>query len=374
MDTAKFIRKSYKFRIYPTRAQVKTLEMTLDLCRELYNAGLQERRDAWKLNKVNIFCFDQINQLPEIKKIREDLNSVYSNVLQDVLRRLDKTFRAFFSRVENGEKAGFPRFKNQNRFDSFCYPQSGFSLAENKLRLSKIGKVKIKLSRKIVGKVKACTIKREVDKWFAVFLVETKNELLPKTNKQIGIDAGIESFITLSDGTKIENFKFHETAQKKLRVAQRKVARRKINSNRRRKAVLLLKKIYAKIKNQRNDFQHKISTRLIKDFDLIAIEKLNILGLSGSVLAKQVNDAAWGNFFQKLKYKAGNAGKSVIEVNPSFTSQDCSTCGERVKKGLSERWHRCPNCGLKIHRDENAALNILRLGQSLSAQTKAVGL
>jgi putative transposase len=374
MDAAKVIRKSFKFRIYPTKAQTVKLAQTLELCRELYNAGLQERRDAWKLNKVSINYFDQQNQLPEIKSIRDDLSSIHSQILQDVLKRVDKTFKAFFNRIERKEKAGFPRFKGRNRFDSFCFPQSGFTLTGNKLSLSKIGKVKIKFSREITGKVKTLTVKSECGKWFVIFSVETATAPLPKTNKEIGLDAGIESFITLSDGTKIENFKYFESTEKKLRVAQRKAARRKIGSNRRRKAVLLLKKIYAKIKNQRNDFQHKVSTRLVKDFDLIAIEKLNILGMSRSILAKQVNDAAWHSFFQKLKYKAENAGKSVIEVNPNFTSQDCSACGDRVKKRLSERSHHCPKCGLKIHRDENAALNILKLGQSFLAQTKAVRL
>lgn len=346
---------------------MKTLDATLDLCRELYNAALQERRDAWKLNRVSVSYFEQASQLSEIKAIRDDLNSVHSQVLQDVLKRLDKTFKAFFERVKRKEKAGFPRFKSQNRFDSFCFPQSGFSLTDNKLHLSKIGKIKIKLSRPVIGKVKTCAIKRELDKWFVIFSVKTAAEALPKTNRQIGIDAGIESFMTLSDGTQIENFRFFERTQKQLKKAQRKLSRRRKFSGRWRKAALQVAKIHSKIKNQRSDFQHKISTQLVKDFDLIAIEKLNILGMSRSVLAKQVNDAAWSSFFQKLKYKAENAGKSVIEVNPQHTSQDCSTCGERVKKSLGVREHHCPKCGLKIHRDENAAINILKLGQSFLA-------
>jgi len=367
--------KSYKFKIRrPSKAFVARFEQTLDICRELYNAALQERRDAWRLNRISVSYFEQANQLSEIKAIRSDLKTVHSQILQDVLKRLDKTFKAFFARVEKGEKAGFPRFKSANRFNSFCYPQSGFRLDGDKLTLSKIGTVRIRLSRITQGKVKTCTIKREINGWFVVFTVETEKELLPKTGKSIGIDAGIESFMTLSDGTQIENFKFFEASQRRLRVAQRSVSRKKKGSNSRGKAVVNLKKIHQKIKHQRNDFQHKISTKLVKDFDLIAIEKLNISGMSKGFLAKQIHDAAWSSFFSKLKYKAENAGRELKEVNPAGTSQTC-VCGETVKKDLSVRWHHCRNCGYKNHRDIVSSQVILqRAGQILLAQTKAVRL
>ena len=194
-----------------------------------------------------------------------------------------------------------------------------------------------------------------------------------KTGKQIGIDVGIESFATLSDGTRIDNFKYFESTQKKLRVTQRRVARRKKGSNRRRKAVNQLRKIHQKIKNQRADFQHKFSTWLVKEYDLIAIEKLNIGGMSKSILAKQIHDVAWGSFFQKLKYKAENAGKELIEVNPRGTSQTC-VCGNGVRKKLSQRWHDCNVCGLSIHRDHNSALVILsRSGHDLFSVKQSVG-
>lgn len=374
METVKTIYKSYKFRIYPTKKQVVILENTLELCRELYNAALQERRDAWRLNKVSISYYDQDKQLTEVKKIREDLKTINAQTLSNVLNRLDKTFNNFFRRSKEKQAIGFPRFKGQNRYNSFCYRQNGFSVSDNKLTLSKIGKLKLKLSRPVIGKVKTCTIKREIDKWFVIFLVETAAETLSKTGKQIGIDVGIEKFLTLSDGTQIENFKYFEKSQKKLRVAQRSIVRKTKGSNSRRKAVLKLKKIHQKIKNQRSDFQHKISTRLVKEFDLIAIENLNILGMSKGILSKQIHDVAWSAFFQKLKYKAENAGKLVIEVNPKHTSQDCSVCSERVKKDLSVRVHQCLNCGLILNRDENAAINILKAGQAFLAQTKTIRL
>lgn len=374
MMAEKIITKAFKFRICnPSKIIQDRLEQTLYYCQQLYNAALQERKEAYQLNRISINYQHQQNQLPEIKITNPEYKEIYSQVLQNVLKRVDLAFQGFFNRIKRKEKAGFPRFKSINRYDSFTFPQSGFSLTGNKLTLSKIGTVKLKLSRKIVGKIKTLTIKNECGKWFAVFTVETKAEPLPKTNQAIGIDAGISSFLTLSDGTQIDNWKYYERSQKKLRVAQRRVARRKKGSNRRRKAVMQLKKIHQKIKNQRKDFQHKISTWIVQNYDLIVVEKLNLLGLSRSFLSKQMNDVAIGNFFNMLRYKAESADRKLIEVNPAFTSQDCSSCGERVKKDLSVRVHHCLKCGLTLDRDENAAINILRLGLSLSDVTYSVG-
>ncbi len=357
------VTKSFKFRIFPSKAINAKLAQTLFLCRDLYNAALSERKQAYQLNRISLNYCDQANQLKEIKETNPEYKDVHSQVCQDVLKRLDKSFQGFFRRVKQGVKAGFPRFKGKNFFDSFCYTQSGFSLSGNKLTLSKIGTVKVKLSRAIIGKVKQCRIKQECGKWFVIFTVETAIELLPKTGKQIGIDVGIENFCNLSDGTQIDNWKYYEQSQKKLRIAQRSVSRRHKGSNCRRKAVLQLKKIHRKIKNQRTDFQHKLSTHLVKEFDLIAIEKLNILGLSKGVLSKQVHDASWSSFFGMIRYKAENADKELKEVSPNFTSQTC-LCGHREKKTLSQRWHNCLKCGLSIHRDILSAKIILLLGQS----------
>jgi len=364
--------KSYKFKIKASkRVQIK-IEQTLDLCRELYNSAIQERRDAWKINKISINYHDQRGQLPQIKILRPEFKDIYSQILQDVLRRVSATFDGFFARVKRGEKAGFPRFKGENLYSSFCYAQTGFQLDGDKLILSKIGSVRIRQSRKMFGKIKTCIIKREVSGWFAIFTVEDEPEKLPKTNKQIGVDAGIEYFLTLSDGTQIENFKYLEKAQKQLRRAQRKVARRVKGSNSRRKAVLKLRKIHQKVKNQRNDFSHKVSTLLVKNFDLIAIEKLNILGMSRGFLSKQIHDAAWNSFFQKLIYKAEYAGRQLIKVNPNGTSQVC-ICGTPVKKDLSVRIHLCDHCGLSEHRDIVSAKVILKraVGQTVEVLTWA---
>jgi len=368
MDKLNII-KSFKFRIFPSKVIAAKLENTLYLCQQLYNAALQERKEAYEINRISINYRKQQDQLPEIKQTNLEYADVYCQVLRDVLVRVDFAFQGFFNRVKRKQKAGFPRFRSISRYDSFKYQQSGFSLTANKLKLSKIGEMKIKLSRQIIGKVKTCQIKRETGKWFVIFAVEVPVKPLIKTNKSVGIDVGISAFATLSDGTKIENFKYYEKSQKKLRVAQRSVSRKKKGSSCRRKAVLRLRKIHQKIRNQRNDFAHKISTHLIKNFDLIAIEKLNISGLSKGMFSKQIHDVAWSNFFNMLRYKAVEAGRQLVEIKPAFTSQDCSGCGNRVKKDLSVRVHRCLVCNLQIDRDYNAAINILNkaIGQMVES-------
>lgn len=285
--------------------------------------------------------------------------------MQNVLKRCERAFDGFFQRIKAKRTAGFPRFKGANRYDSFCYPQSGFSLTGDKLQLSKIGKVKIKLSRSVVGKIKTCTIKKEIDEWFVIFTVETNIEPLPKTNEAIGIDAGIASFLTLSDGTEIENNRFYQFTQKQLRVAQRSVSRKKKGSNNRRKAALKLRKIHQKIKNQRADYQHKVSTHLVKTFDVICVEKLNLKGLVKSRLGKSLNDVAVGNFYDTLRYKAVNADKKLIEVPAHFTSQTCSRCGHCEKANRkTQADFLCLKCSYKNNADINAAQNILSLGLS----------
>ncbi len=355
----KFV-KAYKFKIKPSKRIAHVFEQTFAVCRELYNASLQERRDAWKLNRVSINYHDQRRQLPEIKLVRPDLDALYSQVPQDVLRRLSKTFDAFFRRVKRGETPGFPRFKGKNRHDSFTYPQSGFRLDGNKLTLSKIGSCRLRLSRSIEGRIKTCTIKRQPDGWFVIFTVEENQcRYLPKTNDVCGIDVGVENFATLSTGGVIENPKYLRLAEQELKIQQRKVSKKKRGGANRRKAVGILAKKHLQVANQRKDFFHKRALDLIREFDEIAVEELNIKGLAKNHhLAKSVSDAAWGTFISILESKAENAGRRVWKVRAAYTSQDCSQCGSRVKKSLAEREHRCKACGLVLHRDHNAAINI----------------
>ena len=214
--------KAYKYKIRrPTRRVVERLEQTLSVCCELYNAALQERREAWTRQRVSINYNEQSAQLPEIKAIREDAGAIHSQVLQATLRRLQRSFENFFGRVKRGEKAGFPRFRSRSRYDSFTYPQSGFRLDGDKLHLSKVGSVRLYLSRPIEGKIKTCTIKREVTGWFVIFAVEENQcRYILKTGASVGVDVGLENFATLSTGETIANPQFLRRAERCLKTIE----------------------------------------------------------------------------------------------------------------------------------------------------------
>lgn len=361
-------RKTFKYRLYPNRQQRERLQTTLDVCREIYNAALQERRDGYRIAKAKLNYYSQAKQLGAIKAIRPDVASLHSQVLQDVLRRVDKTFKSFFLRVKRHQTPGFPRFQGRHRYDSFTYPQAGFKLAD-KLQLSKVGNVKIKLHRERKGEVQTLTVKRENGNWFACFSCVVAPEPLPRLDNSTGIDVGLETFATLSNGDRIPNPRWYREAQAKLRRAQRKVSRRlNKRSHRRRKAVQILAKVHRDIFNKRNDFQHKESRKIIQQYGTIFVEDLNIKGLSRGILAKSVHDASWASFLNKLSYKAANAGRRFIPVDPHGTSQRCP-CGADNRKKRSDREHVCVECGLVTTRDHAAALEIQRLGLSLHAST-----
>lgn len=364
-----FTMKAYRFKLKPSQQIGHKLEGTLDICRELYNGGLQERRDAYKLAGKSINFHNQAIQLPEIKQTREDVANINAQVLQDVLRRLSKAFDNFFRRIEQGaEKPGYPRFKGKFRYNSFTYPQggkrAGFKLIGKKLYLSKIGSMKVFLTQPILGTIKTCTIKREADGWYVIFAVEEiQSRFLPKTGQTTGIDVGIENFATLTNGEVIENPKHYRKAEKRLKTAQRKVSRRKLKSKRRRQAAQLLAKQHLKVKRQRQDFHHKESLKLVKEYDQITFENLNIAGMMRNHhLAKSIADAGWNSFISITTAKAGSAGRLVVKVPAAFSSQDCSQCGNRVRKTLSQREHRCIACGFIAHRDHNSAILLDKKG------------
>lgn len=288
---------------------------------------------------------------------------VNAQVLQNTLRRLDKAFQNFFRRVRNGDaQAGFPRFKSRSRFDSFTFPQAkkAFRLAGDKLYLSKIGHVRLHLSRELEGTLKTCTIKREADGWYVIFTVDNAPaRILAKTGEAVGLDVGLENFATLSNGATIAHPRPLKQAERKLKTAQRSVSRKKRGGANRKKAAKLLAKKHQKVRRQRADFAHKTSLTLLRQYDEIAVEDLNIKGLvKNHYLAQAISDVAWGLFIQTLATKAEEAAKRVWKVAPQYTSQECSGCGHRMRKTLAQREHRCASCGLHLHRDHNAALNI----------------
>jgi len=329
-NCGELVKLTFKYRLFTTHLQKVALDAQLREACRLYNAALQERRDAYKTCGKSLNYYDQANQLKDIRAAKNSSLANYS-CSQDVLRRVDKAFKAFFRRVKLGQNPGYPRFKSHRRFGSITFPSYGDGIRLNgeALRVQGIGCIKVKLHRPLVGNVKTATLKRECEKWFVCFSVEYQAQLLPPLSNEIGIDVGLTDFATLSNGKSIPNPRFYKLAEPKLRRAQRKVARRKKSSNRRRKAVALLQKVHARIKNQRNEFQHKFSFWLVRNFGTIAIENLNVKGLASGMLAKSVHDVAWAAFFSKLVYKAENAGRRLVAVNPSGTSQTC-LCGEKV--------------------------------------------
>jgi putative transposase len=354
------MRKAFKYKLRVSRAVDQKLTATLDVCRELYNAALQERRDAYRQAGVSTSYYNQAHQLPDIKRERADVAALHSQVLQDTLKRVQKAFDGFFRKIKAGEETGYPRFRNKYRYHSFTYPQTGWKLEGDKLRLSKIGTARVRFSRPVEGTIKTLTIKREVDGWYVSFSVELNQcRYIPKTCASVGLDVGLENFATLSTGEMIANPQHLRRATRRLKRAQRGVSRRKRGGHNRRKAVRMLARQHLKIKRQRSDFAHKTSLQLIREFDDIGVEDLNIGGMvKNHHLAKSIADAAWGTFLLILDAKAAEAGRRVWKVAAAYTSEDCSGCGARVRKTLATREHRCIECGLVLHRDHNAALNI----------------
>lgn len=363
----------YRYRLYPTTAQDERMRWTLDRLRELYNGALEERREAYRRQGATLSRYGQAKEIKTLRRELPEFASIHVHLLQDAIRRLDLAYRAFFRCVKDGAKPGFPRFRGRGRYDSFTFPDApnrngvAFDPKAQRLRLTGIGHVKVKVHRPLEGVLKQVTVTLAGDgHWYACLCCDdVPAKPLPATGQSVGVDVGIKAFATLSTGEQIENPRHYERAQKKLRRAQRRVARRKRGSNRRRKAVLLLRAQHDRIRRTRLDFHHKAALGLVRRFDSVAVEKLNIKGLARGFLAKQVNDAAWGGFLSILHAKAECAGREVWEVDPRGTSQRCSGCGAMVPKPLAQRIHDCPGCGLVLDRDENAARNIHGLGQSL---------
>ena len=358
------VRKSFQFRLHPTKKQAKALQSQLDECRWLYNELLAQRKLAHEELDITLSKYQQSMLLPLMKEERVPLVQVHSQVLQNVVDRLDKAFQAFFRRCKTGEKPGFPRFRGLSRYNSFCYPQTGFSLVGSELKLSKLGTIRVKMHRPLQGEIKTCTLRREAaGDWNVSFSCEVNTEPLIPQQESIGIDVGLKHFATLSNGQEISNPRFYKQGEKALAKAQRKLATLKKGSQKRCQQGKVVAKVHEKISNQRKDFCHKESRKIINQYQYICIEDLDITTMiEGSHFAKSIMDASWNQFRQYLIYKAEEAGRKVGLVNPAYTTQECHQCGHREPKKLSERMHDCTHCGYKTTRDLNAAQNILALG------------
>ncbi len=356
------MRRSYRYRLYPTRIQIAALHMQVDEACRLYNAAVEERRSAWRQKGLSLGYYDQAAQLKVIRAAG-NLGVANFSACQDVLHRVERTFSAFFARVRRGERAGYPRFKPRRRYRTLAFPRYGDGCRvrpSGRLYVQGVGELKVKWHRPLLGNIKMMTLTREADKWYVCFVVDHEPESLPVSAAVVGIDLGLTYFLVTDDGHVVANPRHFRQAASRLRVAQRKLARRQNRSRRREKIGHGLVRLHAHIGNQRRDFHHKTARALVDAHGLIAVEDLNVNGLARSMLAKSVLDAGWGQFVRILAEKAANAGRILVAVNPDNTTQNCSECGERVWKDLKQRWHRCPACGCSLDRDINAARNILQ--------------
>ena len=364
-------KRTYKYRLYPTKAQRATMQKTLNACRWVYNETLATRKNAWEENQTSISLYDTNRMIPGWKQEHQFLNNAYSQCLQETCTRVDLAFKAFFRRVKSGEKPGYPRFKGEFRYDSFTYPQTGYKLMDNGLVLSKVGTVKIKLHRPIDGTIKTLTVRRDgIGNWYACFSCEVDQKPLPQTDTVIGVDVGIASFATYSTGEKLSNPRFFRKEKKALARAQRRMSKAEKGTPGRTKRRKVLSHIHKRIANKRRNFAHKLSRQLVNNFGVIALEKMDIQDMMDGnwrSMNRSISDVAWRQFVQFIAYKAEDAGRNFVQGDPRNTSKMCSRCGRLVEKDLSVRTHDCPFCGLILDRDHNAAINILRLGiQSLA--------
>jgi len=347
------IRRAWRYRIYPSKTQEHELNSYLYECKNLWNSLLEYTKSYYKKTRK----FPKRSQLHLLTKERE----IYSQVAQNVADRLTKSLKGTVARKKAGQKAGFPRFKPIERVKSFTYPQFGFRLNE-KLELSGIGSIAIKKHRDIQGEMKTLTIKKTPSgRWFALFTTEIEKEIPQKKQggPAAGIDLGIEHFAYLSDKTIIENPRHLKQAEQRLKQRQKQLSNKKKRSKNRRRARIKVAMAHEKLTNRRTDFLHKVSRKLTDKYSFIAMENLNIAGLAKGFLAKSVLDCSWAEFLSMLTYKAAEAGCEVVLVDPAHTTKKCSSCGLIQKKSLAERKHICI-CGASMHRDLNAAINILK--------------
>jgi putative transposase len=374
-------RKAFKYRLYPTAEQERTLAEMLETHRRLYNRALAERKPAWEERQESVSYGMQSAYLKDERTTNAFLARTNFSSCQATLRRLDRAFQAFFRRVKAGETPGYPRSKGRNRFDTVEFPSygDGCKLEGALVYLQHIGRVKIKLHRPVEGTIKTISFKREVDGWHIVLSCELPDtaitpSLLPAT----GIDLGLKAFLVTANGKQVAPPHYYCKAQAGLRRAQRAVARKRQGSHRRTKAVRRLAKYHLHIANQRRNFHHQVARQLLSQHGMIAHEALNIKGIARTRLAKATHDVGWGQFLNILHSKAEGAGVQVIAVPPANTTQQCSACGAlpetlEQRKTLRDRVHRCLSCGYTTDRDLNAAKNILRLGRSLQAVTSPLG-
>ena len=354
---------TYRYRLLPAKRQHRALEHILESQRQLYNAALEERIGAYRMAGVTRTYVDQTKALTEWRRSDPEALALPLRLQRATLKRLDEAYRGFFRRIAKGGTPGFPRFRGKGWFDSFGFRQfSGITLESGRLHFKGMpGGLRVHLHRGLPegARIKSCTFKRDTKGWSVSFAVGIEATAPRQSRRVVGVDLGISTFAALSDGGFIPSLKAARKAERQLRIAQRALARKQRGSGGRGEAREAVARRHAAVARQRREHLHQASARLVRDYDAIAVEKLNVKSLAGSALAKDVHDASWARLISMLRYKAEKAGARLIEVDPHNTSQDCSGCGMKVPKDLSDRRHECPHCGLSIDRDLNAARNIL---------------
>jgi putative transposase len=362
MVETKGLRRTFRYKARLSPSAERNAVWMIDRLRELYNAGLQERRDAWQMCRETVGFYAQSAQLKDVRRIRPEYAGIDFLVCEDALRRLQRAFDGFFRRVKAGKTPGYPRFRGRARYNSVTFRKHGWKLDGRYLTLRGIGRLKLFLSRPIEGKVKTVTLKRDrCGDWFVTFSCDdVAAHPLPDTDSAVGVDVGLASFLTTSDGDHVENPRHLRVAEAELKRAQRKVSKKKRGGSNRRRAVTVLARRHRKVRRARRDFHFKTALALVRAHDLIAAEDLSVSGLARTRMAKSVHDAGWDQFLAILAAKAEEAGREFVSVDPRGTSQVCSDCGAEPEthKRLWHRVHEC-GCGLTLDRDVNAARNIL---------------
>jgi putative transposase len=360
------MRRAYKYRLWTNANQERELATALETHRRLYNACLEQRKTAWEAEKRGVKYVEQSAWFKSQRTTNSFFAKLNFSSAQATMRRLDKAFANFFRRIQQGEaKAGHPRFKSRDRYDSIEFPShgDGIRLTGDRLRVQHAGIIRVKLHRPWQGKIKTLTLKREAGKWYVVLSCELPDVPVADNGlPPVGIDVGLESFLTTSAGEQEPNPRYLKTALPRLRRVSRAVARKRKGGKNRRKAVRRLQRLHSRVRNLRREHHHQVALKLVRRYGLIAAERLNIHGmLSNGRLARAISDAGWSGFLLTLACKAESAGAVYVEVDPRGTSQTC-VCGREVHKDLCVRWHTCPGCGLSLHRDHVSAQVILARG------------
>jgi putative transposase len=388
--------RAFKYLLQPTVRQVAAFEALLEAQRELYNAALEERRGVWQWERRKVSRYEQYRALTGLRAVRPDVLVWGVVVCRGTLLRLDEAFQRFYRRRAGGKRAGFPRFRGEGRWDSVQWPDTQswrFDAAASRLYVQGVGHVKVRVHRPLRGVPKSCTLRREGRRWrITIFCAGVPTQALPSTGQQVGIDRGVTAVVATSDGMVVNNPRFFARAAGRLAATQRVLAASRQRGQPSRRAREAVGRAHRKVRNQRRDFLHKLSRQLANGYDTIVIEDLRIADLtrrpaprpnghgghdrngarSKAALNCSILDAGWGILDRMLAYKAEEAGRQLIRVDPRYTSQRCAGCGTVDGGSRVGAVFRCRSCGHSDHADINAARNILRAGLAQGEQSPEV--